>query len=196
MVPGRCSCRKPHPCWSEPSYRWSRCCTRAPARPAVPARAPGSAADRALDPGPGAAAGPRESRVGVSPGARRAAGARGEGRGFHRLGDPARWRDRPGARVQLRHVGRFPALPGRGPAGLRLLRGGHPVQGAAIRARGDRARQPQNQDPGCHRAPDGSLGDAGGPEPRDGLGGCRLPGTVPDQGLGREVPGPVRCHPR
>ena len=30
-----------------------------------------------------------------------------------------------GARAQLRHVGRFPALPGRGPAGLRLLRGGH-----------------------------------------------------------------------
>ncbi len=39
---------------------------------------------------------------------------------FHRLGDPARGRDRPGARAQLRHMGRFPALPGRGPAGLRL----------------------------------------------------------------------------
>ena len=60
----------------------------------------------------------------------------------------------------------------------------------------DRARQPQNQDPGCHRAPDGSLDDAGGREPHEGLGGCRLPGTVPDQGPGREVPGPVRCHPR
>src|SRR5271166_2505271 len=59
--------------------------------------APGPAAHRALDPRPGVAAGPRESRVGVSPGARRAAGARGEGRRFHRLGDPARRRDRPGA---------------------------------------------------------------------------------------------------
>jgi putative transposase len=37
---------------------------------------------------------------------------------FHRLGDPARRRDRPGARAQFHHVGRFPALPGRGPAGL------------------------------------------------------------------------------
>jgi putative transposase len=45
--------------------------------------------------------------MGVSPGARRAAGARGEGRRFHRLGDPARRRDRPGARAQLHHLGRF-----------------------------------------------------------------------------------------
>jgi transposase len=33
-------------------------------------------------------------------------------------------------------------------------------------------------------------------KPRDGPGGRWLPGTVPDQGPGREVPGPVRCHPR
>jgi hypothetical protein len=33
--------------------------------------------------------------MGVSPGARRAAGARGKSRRFHRLGDPARRRDRP-----------------------------------------------------------------------------------------------------
>lgn len=56
--------------------------------------------------------------------------------------------------------------------------------------------QPQNQDPGRHRPPDGVLGGAGGREPRDGPGGRRLPGTVPDQGPGREVPWPVRCHPR
>jgi len=62
---------------------------RAPARPPVAAPAPGPAADRAIGPRPGAAAGPRESRVGVPPGAWRAAGAQGEGRGFHRLGDPA-----------------------------------------------------------------------------------------------------------
>ena len=54
----------------------------------------------------------------------------------------------------------------------------------------------QNQDPGRHRPPDGVLGSAGRQEPRDGPGGCRLPGTVPDQGPGREVPGPVRRHPR
>ena len=40
----------------------------APARPPVPAPASGPTADRALDPRPGAAAGPLESRVGVSPG--------------------------------------------------------------------------------------------------------------------------------
>ncbi len=56
-------------------------CGRAPARPAVPAPAPGAAAHRALGSCPGAPPRPRESRVGVSPGARRAAGARGEGRG-------------------------------------------------------------------------------------------------------------------
>ena len=54
----------------------------------------------------------------------------------------------------------------------------------------------QNQDPGRHRPPDGVLGGAGRQEPRDGPGGRRLPGTVPDQGPGREVPGPVRRHPR
>jgi hypothetical protein len=47
------------------------------------------------------------------------------------------------------------------------------------------------------RLPPGSvLGGAGGQEPRHGPGGRRLPGTVPDQGQGREVPRPVRCHPR
>jgi putative transposase len=68
--------------------------------------------------------------------------------------------------------------------------------GAAARARGDRACQPANQDPGRHRPPDGVLDGTGCPEPRDGPGGCRLPGTVPDQRPGREVPGPVRRHPR
>ena len=58
-------------------------CGRSPARPAVPAPAPGAAAHFALDPRPGAADGPRESRAGVSPGARRTAGARGNGRRFH-----------------------------------------------------------------------------------------------------------------
>jgi putative transposase len=48
----------------------------APARPPVPAPASGPTADRALDPRPGAAAGPLESRVEVSPGSWRAAGAR------------------------------------------------------------------------------------------------------------------------
>jgi hypothetical protein len=40
------------------------------------------------------------------------------------------------------------------------------------------------------------LGSPGGQEPRDGPRRCRLPGTVLDQGPGREVPGPVRHHPR
>jgi hypothetical protein len=88
-------------------FRWHRD-VRASARAAVPARAPGSAAHCALDPRPGAAAGPREFRVGVSPGPWRAAGARVEGRRFYR---------------------------------------------------------------------------------RDGPGGCRLPGTISDQGPGWEVPG-------
>jgi hypothetical protein len=43
-----------------------------------------------------------------------------------------------------------------GPAGLRLLRDGSRVRGATVRARGDRAREPQNQDPGRHRPPDGA----------------------------------------
>ena len=84
---------------------------RAPSRPPVPAPVPGPPADRALGSRPGAAAGPRESRVGVSPGARRVAGTRG-----------------------------------------------HPVRGAAARARGDRARQPTSQDHGCHRPPHSVLG--------------------------------------
>jgi putative transposase len=53
----------------------------------------------------------------------------------------------------------FPALPGRGPAGLRLLRDCHPVRGAAARACGDRARQPQDKDPGRYRPPDGVVGE-------------------------------------
>lgn len=61
---------------------------------------------------------------------------------------------------------------------------------------GDRARQPENHDPGPRRSPDGVLGDAGRQESCDGPGGCRLPGPVLDQGPGREVPGPVRRHPR
>jgi hypothetical protein len=71
-----------------------------------------------------------------------------------------------------------------------------PCPGHGWRARGDRARQPDNHDPGRHCPPGGVLGGAGRQEPRDGPGRYRRPGTVPDQGPGREVPGPVRCHPR
>ena len=55
---------------------------------------------------------------------------------------------------------------------------------------------PQDKDPGRYRPPDGVVGDAGGREPRDGPGRCWLPGPVPDQGPGREVPGPIRHRPR
>jgi hypothetical protein len=67
--------------------RWHRDLV-AQARPAVPAPVHGPPAHPALDPCPGTATGPREPRVGVPPGTRRTAGARGEGRRFHRLGDP------------------------------------------------------------------------------------------------------------
>ncbi len=40
------------------------------------------------------------------------------------------------------HLGRLPALPGRGAAGLRLLRDRHPDRRPPVRPRGDRARQP------------------------------------------------------
>lgn len=80
--------------------------------------------------------------------------------------------------------------------GLRLLRGGHPVRGTTAHARGDRARQQAGQDSGRHRPPERALGSTGGQEARDGPRGCRLPGTVPDQGPGREAPGPVRRNPR
>ena len=63
--------------------RWHRDLVARRARPAVPAPAPGPAAHRALDSLPGVAAGPRKSRLGVPPGARRAVGARGKGRRFH-----------------------------------------------------------------------------------------------------------------
>ena len=163
-------------------------CGRAPAPPAVRLRRPGrSRTVRSIrilvlrlvreNPGWGIA------------GLWRAAGVRGKSCRFHRLGDPAPGRDRPGARARSHHVGRFPAVPGRGPAGLGLLRGGHPIRGAAARVRGDRARQPANQDSGRRWPFDGVLGGAGRQGPRDGPGGCPLPGSVPDQGPGREVPG-------
>jgi hypothetical protein len=38
-------------------------------------------------------------------------------------------RYRPGARARFKHLGRLPALPGRGLVGLRLLCDGHPVPG-------------------------------------------------------------------
>src|SRR6201989_807871 len=66
--------------------RWHRDML-ARARPAVPAPAPGPTAHHALDSRSVDATGPRESLVGVSPYPRRAAGARGKGRRFHRLGD-------------------------------------------------------------------------------------------------------------
>ena len=71
---------------------------------------------------------------------------------------------------------RFPALPGRSPAGLRLLRDGHPVRGAAAHVRGDRAYQPENQDSGRHRPPVGVLGGTGRQEPCNGLGGMPAAG--------------------
>ena len=58
---------------------------------------------------------------------------------------------------------------------MRLLPVSSRDKDAAARARSDRARRPQNQDPGRHRPPDSVLGDAGGQEPCDGPGRCRLP---------------------
>jgi putative transposase len=144
---------------------------------------PGPAADRALNSCPGAAAGEGESRLGISPPARRTARAWNQGGRVHRVEDLARGRDRSGARARLQHVGRLPALAGRCPAGLRLLRDRHPDRSAVVRARGDRARQPPGPGPGRDRAPDRHVGDASGEEPRHGLEdvGCRAKYTIRDR---------------
>jgi hypothetical protein len=197
----RCSTGSPGTCSTECTWWCARipCCAgtamwRHAGPPGGPGPAPGPAAHRALDPRPGVAAGPGESRPRISPGARRAAVPGVKGRRLHRLGDLARRGDRPGARAQSRPVGWFPALPG--PRWPVTCSRRSPCPGRGWRARGDRARQPDNQDPGCHRPPGGVLGGTGCQEPRDGPGRCRLPGTVRDQRPGREVPRPARRHPR
>jgi hypothetical protein len=105
----------------------------------------------------------------------------------------------PGSTRRLSAVpsrGLVSCVPRCGPAGLRLLRDGHPVRGTAACACGDRACQPQDKDPRRHRLVDGTLGSPGGQDVVMDLedAGCR--GTLPDQGQGREVPGHVRRHPR
>jgi hypothetical protein len=100
-----------------------------------------------------------------------------KGRRLHRMGDLERGRYRPGADVRLQHVRRLPALSGRRPAGLRLLRDGHPVRGTDVGIRADRTRESPDPDPGRDRAPERVLGSAGGEEPRHGPAGRRLPGA-------------------
>jgi len=97
---------------------------------------------------------------------------------LHGLGDPSGRRDRPCARTRRRHVGRVPAFPGRGPAGLRFPGDGHPGRGSLLRAGGDRAPHPLDPYPGRDRAPDRVVGGSGRQEPGHGLGGRRVPGTV------------------
>lgn len=116
--------------------------TRTPPRGCLPTQAPGPAADRALDSGPGVAPGPGEPQLGISPAPRRTARPRNQGSRVHRVGDLEGGRDRPGARAHVQHVGRLPTLPGRRPAGLRLPGNGHPYRNANVRVRGDRARHP------------------------------------------------------
>jgi hypothetical protein len=57
-----------------------------------------------------------------------------------------------------------------------------------VRVRRDRAREPPDRDPGRDRAPDRALGGPGCEESRHGPRGRRLPGSLSDQGSGREVP--------
>lgn len=61
-------------------------------------------------------------------------------------------RDRPGTRARHEHMGGFPALPGRRPAGMRLPGNDHLVWGAVLCVCGDRARQPPDPGPRRHRA--------------------------------------------
>jgi len=79
----------------------------------------------AVDPYPGAAHGAGESRVGLSAGARRTAGARDQGRCAHGMGDPARGRDGHRTRAIGGDLGGLGALAGGGAAGRGCHRDGH-----------------------------------------------------------------------
>ncbi len=93
-------------------------------------------------------------------------------------------------------MGRFLALTGRCPAGVRLLRDRHPHRRETICADGDRAGQPSHEGPGRDRAPDRGMGCPGGAQSGHGPGGRQVPGTVPDPRSGRAVPAGVRRYPR
>src|SRR6266542_3345533 len=116
----------------------------------------------ALDPGPGTAPGKGERQLGVSEGAWRTAHARDHGRPVHRLGDPARGRDRPGTRPGRPHLGGLPALPSRSAAGRRLHRDRDADRSADVRPDGNRTRQPPDPGPGHHGTPHRRLGRSGG----------------------------------
>jgi hypothetical protein len=154
----------------------------APPRNQVAPRAPRPAAHRPLDPSAGTAPGSRESVLGLPPHPRRTAHPRDQDCRLHRVGDPSRRRDRPGARAHLRHLGQLPPLPGRGAACLRLLRDRHLNRGPPVRAGGHRARQPADPDPGRDPSSRCLLGRPGREEPRHGSPGRREPGAVLDPG--------------
>ncbi len=78
----------------------------------LPAQALGTASDRSLRAGPGAAPGAGEPRLGVSAPARRTACPGREGGRFHRLGELAGGRHRSSTRAGLQHPSGPPA-PGR-----------------------------------------------------------------------------------
>ncbi len=90
----------------------------------------------------------------------------------------------PSPERRLEYLGGLPALAGRGPARVRLLRNGHADRDAAVRLCGDRARHPADPGAGRNRAPEGRLGGTGGEEPCHGPQGHRLPGAVPESGTG------------
>jgi hypothetical protein len=155
--------------------------------------APGPAGPHgALHPLPRPAPGSGEPRLGYRRAGRRAARARAEGGSLYRVGDLEGGRDRPRARTRGHDLGQLPAIPGRGPPGVRLPRNGHPVGDAGIRACGDRAPYPPDPGAGRDGVPDRLVGGPGRPEPGYGSSGRREPGAVLDPGPGREVPGVVR----
>jgi putative transposase len=94
---------------------------RTPPRCRVTPETTGTAAYRAVHPRSYPAPGTGEPQLGLPPHPRRTTGPRRESSRLHRLGDPAGRRDRPVTRTELEYLGGLPALPGRGPAGLRLL---------------------------------------------------------------------------
>jgi hypothetical protein len=139
----------------------------------VAAPSPRPTPHAAVNPDPGTAPGTREQQLGISASARRTAHARDHARPVHRLGDPARGRDRPRAPSRRHHLGRLPALPSRSAAGRGLHRDRHAERGANIHFRRHRARQPPGAHPGRHRPPHRGLGDPGRPQWT-----CTMPGRM------------------
>ena len=85
-----------------------------------------------------------------------------------RVEDPPRGRHRPISAANRADLVAVPPHASRGDLGLRHVPPRHNHPAPALRVLRHRARHPSGTQPGCHRAPDRSVGVPAGPQPTDG----------------------------